>query len=73
MAKKKIQRVYAGMKFADIPYFLTTAELGILLDKTQGAIRRGIRKGDIPADLIGGEYRICRDTVFKNTKEALHV
>ncbi|MBQ9002966.1 MAG: helix-turn-helix domain-containing protein [Eggerthellaceae bacterium] len=64
-------RVTSDMQYADIPYFLTTADVEVLTGQSQATIRRAIREGKIKADLIGGQYRICRDTIFQNTKEAL--
>lgn len=72
MSKKATRvRVTSDMQYADIPYFLTTADVEVLTGQSQATIRRAIRDGKIKADLIGGQYRICRDTIFQNAKEAL--
>jgi len=72
MARRKEKvRVHEGMRFEEIPAFLSTAETAIIMHKSQGTIRKEIREGKIVAELVGSEYRIARDTLLRNTKEAL--
>ena len=62
----------AEVRFDNIPYFMTVAELAELMGETPASIRRGIKEGRIVADKCNGRWRICRDTFFPNAKEALN-
>ena len=55
----------------DLPAFLTPQQLADATGEHVASVRRGIREGRIPADMINGRWRICRDLVFKNTKKGL--
>ena len=59
------------LSFGDIPFFLTPEQLSELTGQTPASIRRGIKEKRIVADKINGRWRIPRDTIFKNSKEAL--
>ena len=58
--------------YGQIPYFMSTADLARLTGETPASIRRGIKEGRIVADMVNGRWRICRDTIFPRTKEAVH-
>lgn len=60
-----------AMAFGDLPLFLTPEQLSELTGQTPASIRRGIRERRIVADKINGRWRIPRDTVFRNTREAM--
>lgn len=54
-------------KLADVPLFMTPAQLAALTGEHEGSIRRGIREGRIPASKVNGRWMICRDEVFNLT------
>ena len=58
------------MAYEDIPLFMTTKQLAEYTGEHIGSIRRGIRDGRIPADKVNGRWRICRDAIFPNAKDA---
>ena len=57
--------------FEDLPAFLTPRQLAEATGEHVASIRRGIREGRIPADMINGRWCIYRDLVFKNTKKGV--
>lgn len=59
--------------FANLPLFMTPAQLSAVTGEHEGSIRRGIRKGRIPADKVNGRWLICRDVVFGSAKGAMNV
>lgn len=54
---------------ADVPLFMTPAQLAALTGEHEGSIRRGIREGRIPASKVNGRWMICRDEVFNATQK----
>ena len=59
------------MGFKDIPMFMSPRQLAELTGSHEGSVRRGCVEGRIPADKVNGRWLICRDIVFKKTKEAI--
>ena len=51
-------RVTSDMDWSLVPNLLTTAEVGVLIGKSQSAVQELVRKGDIEGMKFGGEYRI---------------
>lgn len=70
MSRKRESRIRPGMKFSEIPCFLSTTEVEDLTGQKKDSICKNIREGKIRADLVGGEYRIFRDELFPMTREA---
>lgn len=54
----------------EVPYFLSPAQVGIIIGETEATVRRGINEGRIVADKTNGRWKVCRDTLFPNTREA---
>ena len=55
--------------FDDIPLFMTPKQLAEVTGEHEASVRRGIKEKRIPADLVNGRWRICRDLVFPNAKK----
>ena len=55
--------------FDEIPLFLTPKQLAEVTGEHEASVRRGIKEKRIPADLVNGRWRICRDLVFPNAKK----
>ena len=51
--------------------YLSTRQVGWLLGKSAGAVRRMITDGEIAASRIPGAYRIPRDEVLRVARETL--
>lgn len=58
------------MGYEDLPPFMSPRQLAEATGEHVGSIRRGIREGRIPADKVNGLWRISRDAVFPNAKQA---
>ena len=63
-------RVRPDMDYGEIPSLLTTAEAAVVAGKSQSAIQGCIRRGAIPAKLLGGEYRIRKSDLFADSEGA---
>lgn len=72
MSRKRVIRpeVRNAKRFEDIPPFLNTAEVAYLMGQKQASIRKQINEGRLDADKPAGEWRISRDALFPNAKEA---
>jgi excisionase family DNA binding protein len=51
--------------------FLSTRELGWVLGRSSGAIRRMIEDGEIEASRLPGGYRVPRDEVLRLSRETV--
>jgi len=51
--------------------FLSTRELGWVLGRSSGAVRRMIEDGEIEASRLPGGYRIARDEVLRLSRETI--
>lgn len=51
-------RVTSDMDWDQVPNLLTTAEVAVLLGKSQGAVQELLRREKIKGKKFGGEYRI---------------
>ena len=58
--------------FKALPLFLTPKQLAEITGEHEASVRRGIKEKRIPADLVNGRWRICRDLVFPNTMKGVN-
>lgn len=59
-----------GVEPDGVPYFLTPAQVAVVIGETEATVRRGINEGRIVADKTNGRWKVCRDTLLPNTREA---